>query len=231
MGATSVTGTGHGSAEGPLRGDMNQVIKIVQNNGRKPFAYYDGQKIRESENVVPAHTHDLWHDYIVAFSGMWMSSDEKEEKPPTWTQCTNGLYLPFFPQRDMRQLFFSVQLPREYALGTNLNPYVNFVISDTAETDTITWGLEYSIASLNGLMSESTTIYGSFLFGGSGKPIDKYKYIRADFTEIDGKLLTTIGSIFACRIFRSPEDKVDKIAGLVNFGMHYQRDGLGTLTF
>jgi len=46
MGASSVTGTGHGSVEGPYRGDINRIVKILKQDVDLPAFVVDDNKIR-----------------------------------------------------------------------------------------------------------------------------------------------------------------------------------------
>jgi hypothetical protein len=122
-------------------------------------------------------------------------------------------------------VFFAVQLPHQYLLGSNLRPHAH-LSAETTGTGTARFGLEYSIAKINGTFGASSTIYATIDFDN-----DQYVHKYLNFAEIDCSAIHAVSPMIMCRFFRDATALADDYAGEVTmfeFDFHYQIDSFGS---
>lgn len=124
------------------------------------------------------------------------------------------------------QCYFSVQLPHDYKLGTNLHPHVHYCKSNTTTGDVV-WALEYSIA-ISGASFPATTSISAI-----DNPGASTMHRKLDFGDIDGSGLTIVSAMLVGRLWRPAADANDTYeadANFLEFDLHYQKDGFGSDT-
>lgn len=122
------------------------------------------------------------------------------------------------------ELFAFFELPHGYQEGTDLHVHVHWT-PETAAVADVKWQVAYSVAPVNGTFGAQQTITGTEATAGLASHI-----LTAISPVIDGTNLK-IGSVIACRLFRDATDPADTYTGyalLLNFGIHYQVDTLGS---
>jgi hypothetical protein len=153
---------------------------------------------------------------------------------PDWEQfqddgaTSTGVYALAFSKTVDQEVFFSIQVPHTWILGTNLNPHVHWSPSDT-DTGSVTWKLEYTIANINGTFGNTATL--SVTDAADGTAL-KHQY--ADLGDIDMSSYTAatdVSIMLMCRLYRdvSDGDDYDNDAFLLEVDFHFQSDSLGSL--
>jgi len=126
----------------------------------------------------------------------------------------------------LEQAYFAIQMPHNYKTGTNIHPHVHWAKS-TAATGNVAWFLEYTMAASNVVFPAATTISAV----GTASSATAWVHTMTDLPDITGTPLSALSSMFIGRIYRDPADGADTYeadAGLLEFDLHYQVDGLGS---
>lgn len=150
---------------------------------------------------------------------------------------SHGVFLYFFDPNTEEELFGVAQLSHSYKLGTDLHPHVHFIIPTTgAAGQFVQWGLEYTVADINGTFGNTSIIYtdassaATATNSGDGT-LTANKHYYAVFPAIDMSGITSLCSMICFRIFRDAGDGNDDYpndAGLLEFDFHYQIDTVGS---
>lgn len=122
------------------------------------------------------------------------------------------------------ELHGSLETLHDYLEGSDIVAHVHWMPS-TNDVGNVKWQLEYIWMSRTGTVSGSTTISVTTAAGGTA-----WTAKRSDFPTISGTG-RVIGDRFIFRIFRDPADAADTYthdAGLLDFGLHYDRDTMGS---
>lgn len=118
----------------------------------------------------------------------------------------------------------SLEILHDYKEGTNIIPHVHWV-PETSVAGDVKWQLEYAWLNRGQTFSTGTTITLTDAAGGTA-----WVEHRSSFPTITGTGME-IGSRFIFRLFRDPADVADTYdayAGLIDFGIHYERDTMGS---
>ena len=118
----------------------------------------------------------------------------------------------------------SLEILHDYKEGTDIVPHIHWCPTTTGLGD-VKWQLEYSWLNGGSTVTTSTTI--TVTVAASGTVAHEQ---RTNFPAISGtgKL---IGSRFVFRVFRDAADGADTYAadaGAFDFGVHYERDTIGS---
>jgi len=130
------------------------------------------------------------------------------------------------------ELFFNVQIPHGYKVGTNLFPHVHWTTMTGTPNSTnarVTWSLEYSVIAIGGTFSTTTTNTSSTIIA-SITPSGTSQHLITSLGPISGTGLG-ISSIIICRLYRnatSPTDDFPNTAGVLGFDIHYEQDTQGS---
>lgn len=122
------------------------------------------------------------------------------------------------------QLYGSFELLHGWKQGTNIEVHLHWSPT-TTNTGNVKWQLEYTWQNLDGTFGASTTIAVTTAAGGTA-----WSHNISKFADISGSGLR-IGSAFVFRLFRDPTDASDTYAfdaALINVGIHYQIDTIGS---
>ena len=137
---------------------------------------------------------------------------------------TTGVCSYFFATDVEEELFFTIQLPHNYELETDLKPHVHWAVDTYPGAGTVRWGLEYTIIKEDGVVEYTTIIYTS-----ATDPTESFTRLTNSFTDIDGSSIDSLSCILMCRIFRDvSNDTFNQDAVLLEIDFHYQIDGLGS---
>jgi hypothetical protein len=162
---------------------------------------------------------------------------------PVWTRFGNngnsqGVFLWMFDASTEQELYFCVQIPHSYKLGSTLQPHVHWTtLTGTPSGTNVVWGLEYTIMKIGGLFSTTTTILtANSVITEIGTPSGVGQHLITSFGGIvSGSSPNNIGisTILMCRLFRKAADSNDTFAnpvGLLGFDVHYEKDTQGSRT-
>jgi len=129
------------------------------------------------------------------------------------------------------EVFFTIQLPHTYKLGSNLYPHIHWTPKDQGVIEngrTVAWTLDYSIADDGGVFGSSTTVDLTDTCNG----VD-HRHERSPSGVIDGSGIADISSILIGRLYRNAGDTwIDNSAAarpvLLEFDIHYEMDSTGS---
>jgi hypothetical protein len=150
------------------------------------------------------------------------------------TGGSQGVFTYFFDAATEEELYFALQIPHDYKLGTNLHPHVHWFPS-SAGTGTVSWGLEYNIANITGTFGNTSIIYGNVATPNEVNLASKRHYLT-EIGELNGSDILSVSTMLLCRLFRNATgvggsgDSYPQDAGLLEVDFHYERDTLGSRT-
>lgn len=139
-----------------------------------------------------------------------------------------GVYGYAFDKAAEEEVFFEIQMPHSYDLGTDLDPHIHWSPRASVGIGSVRWGLEYTIANIDGTFGATTIIYA--LQAGSGTA---YKHQMISFAAIAGAGLTA-SHMISCRLFRDAthlDDDFDADAYFLEFDIHHMKKRIGTDTY
>ncbi|KKN79015.1 hypothetical protein LCGC14_0344910 [marine sediment metagenome] len=149
---------------------------------------------------------------------------------------STGVFAYWFDPNTEQQVYLVIQMPHSWKEGSNITPHVHWVSADTAVgagTD-VSWGFEYTWASINGVFDTTTLVYADEQSGGASEILTVNKHYKTYFSGIVGAG-HTISSMLICRLFRDATstggtDDYDDDAGLIEIDFHYEIDTIGSKT-
>ena len=160
---------------------------------------------------------------------------------PTWTRfalngTSQGVFLWMFDPATEQELYFCVQIPHSYKVGSTLQPHVHWTTSTGTPSGTnVVWGLEYTIMKIGGNFSTTTTLLtANSVISSIGTPTGVNQHLITSFGGItSGTSPNDIGisTIMVCRLFRKAADAADTFANpvaLLGFDIHYEKDTQGS---
>lgn len=159
-----------------------------------------------------------WNDLIIPASNLRPGAT-----PPTYTALIGGIFQPRFDNAVVDEVYGSFELPHDMEEGSLLDIHVHWC-PDSTNSGTCTWGIEYSMASMNTGAFSATTTITSATANTSGVA---YTHIYQDIARIT--IPSKVGDIIIFRLFR--DGSADAFTGnafLVSVGLHYISDTLGS---
>lgn len=112
---------------------------------------------------------------------------------------SQGIYMYVFDATAEEELYFMVQLPHNWKLGTSLHPHVHWSPMTSGTTgQKVSWGLEYSKAEIASVFPVSTIIYGDTTTSVVAKTHNMTSLDAISFSGID-----SVSAMLVCRIFRN----------------------------
>ena len=172
-------------------------------------------------------TEYVWEDLRTPVSAIRVPG----AKAPTWTAYQGSQVLAFADQAvegNEEEVYFAMQLPHTYVVGTDIHPHVHMVFSADTVGDFARWGLETSGANINSEFPAATTIYVNA--GPTNNNADIH--LDIDFPDIDGSDMT-FSRMFLCRLFRNSshaDDTYNDDIYLLEIDVHFLVDKLGSAT-
>lgn len=143
---------------------------------------------------------------------------------------SQGVFLWWFAAGSEQEVYFQVQMPHSYKVGTTLYPHVHWTTTTTTPTTTnVVWRLEYTIMSFGGNFGNTSTTTTSTVVGETA-PSGVGQHLISSLGTIDG---TNVGisTFIVCRLYRQVghvDDTFVDPAGLLGFDIHYERDTQGS---
>jgi hypothetical protein len=144
---------------------------------------------------------------------------------------SQGVFLWMFSATVEQELYFTVQIPHSYKLGTTLYPHVHWTTATGTPSGTdVVWGLEYSVISIAGSFPTTTTLTANSVISLIATPSGTGQHLITALGTISGSGLG-ISSILVCRLYRAATNGSDTFAnetGLLGFDIHYEQDTQGS---
>jgi hypothetical protein len=132
---------------------------------------------------------------------------------------STGVYVYGFDEKQEEELFFEVQLPHSWVEGSDIRPHVHFT-TPTQTATTLTWGLEYTWATINGVYGDT-----NILSQAIDCPV-AYTHTICPLGTISGTG-KKISSILICRVFRTTGGYVGN-GILLSVDFHIQLNSMGS---
>ncbi len=124
-----------------------------------------------------------------------------------------------------KELFFSVQMPHDYVIGSELRPHVHWTPSTTGAGN-VTWLLEYTWSYIHGEFSATTLISSSNPAMGSTTKHQISSLPTISETPVG---TPTVSSMLICRLSRvQAGNTYAATCWLHEIDFHYQKDGFGS---
>ena len=171
-----------------------------------------------------------WEDFRVSLMTTTISSTNPpglERYRRDVGNTSQGVFAYAFDKNTEEEVYFEVQLPHGYKLGTDLKPHIHWGVSTVpAGGTTVRWGLEYTIANMGDNFPVTQTIYTV-----ATDPVTQYKHIYNSFTDIAGSGITNVSTMILCRLFRDvTNDNFANDAAAFDIDFHYEIDTIGSRT-
>lgn len=145
---------------------------------------------------------------------------------PAFAAVTGGIYGIEFGIDEA--VHGTLQLSHNYARGTALKPHWHFCFAEAPTSgQTVVWGVEYTIASVNSTYAATSTILAStYTITSSDAATYPIHRIIGSTDEIGGSGLTE-SAIMLFRCYRSTGTSAIE-PFLIGFDLHYQQGEFGT---
>ncbi len=195
----------------------------------------DHTKFEADGTMVSEGAATVWDDVMVFPDGTTKGGSYM----PTWTSfrkdITNnsqGTMLWMFSPSVEQEVYFTLQVPHGYKVGSDIFPHVHWTTTDAnSPTGTnVVWGLEYTVASLNNAFPiTGAQLTGSAIVGGI-TPSGTHQHLITPLTTMSGSGVG-ISTIFVCRLFRKVSDALDTYGysvGLLGVDFHIEKDTNGS---
>jgi hypothetical protein len=144
---------------------------------------------------------------------------------------SQGVFLWMFSSSTEQELYFTIQIPHGYKLGSTLYPHVHWTTATGTPSGTnVVWGLEYAVAPIGGTYPNTTIQTGNSVIPVIGSPTGTGQHIITPLGTISGTNLG-ISTVLVCRLYRSVGDANDTFGyevGLLGFDIHYEKDTEGS---
>jgi hypothetical protein len=188
----------------------------------------DIKEIKNSQDQKTFNLQPGWDDIRVPLTGVQAAG----LKMPGWIKIkdngsgSEGVYGWGFDAGTEEELFFAVQIPHDWIVGSLIRPHIHWCPT-TTNTGTVSFGLEYTKAKFGSAFGNTTILPANQ--AGSGTA---YKHQLATFPDIT-MTGDTISTMLLCRIFRDATgslrtDSYNADAALLEVDFHYKKNDLGS---
>ncbi len=159
----------------------------------------------------------------------WQSFKNNGESP----KSSQGVFLWMFSPTEEQEVYFTIQIPHSYKVGTSIYPHVHWTTTTGTPSGTdVVWGLEYTVMKIGGNFGNTTLITSNTVITPIGKPTKTSQHLITAFPTISGDGIE-ISTILVCRLYRYVADANDTFGnsvGLLGFDIHYESDTQGSHT-
>lgn len=172
-----------------------------------------------------------WNDLKVPVN----ATNKGTTNQPTWgvfrtnaAGNSQGVWLYWFSSSIEQELYFIVQMPHSWKVGTTIYPHVHWV-SGSNVSGSVQWGLEYTWSNPGVVFANSNIITGTGYAVGAGLA-NEHNITSLGTITPSVAVNDKISSILVCRIFRDVAVAGDYTgeAGLLEIDFHYQIDSDGS---
>ena len=199
-------------------------------NGHNTKFEADGTIVLEGNATV-------WDDFLVNPD----ATSRGGSKTPVWggtggtafknNSGSQGVFLWMFSASQEQEVYFTVQLPHKYKVGTDLYPHVHWTTATGTPTRTnVVWGLEYTVMKIGSAFPNTILATGNSIIGGIPTISGSGQHLITSLGTISGTGIE-ISTIIVCRLYRATGDSNDTFGnevGLLSMDFHYQIDTEGS---
>lgn len=178
----------------------------------------------------------VWDDVMVYPD----ATSKGSSNPPTWSATafkknaggtSQGVFFWMFSATTEQEVYFTVQIPHGYKVGTTLHPHLHWTTATGTPSGTnVVWGLEYTAIAMGGSFPNTTTLTANSVISAVGTPSGTGQHLITSLGTISGTGLN-ISSVLICRVYRAAADANDTFSnevGLLGFDIHYEKDTQGS---
>lgn len=178
----------------------------------------------------------VWDDLMVYPD----ATSKGGSKAPVWggssgafkkNGSSQGVFIWMFHKTTEQEVYFTVQLPHSYKVGTALYPHVHWTTAIGTPTRTnVVWGLEYSVIAIGGSFPNTSTLTGNSVISPIATISGIGQHLITSLGSISGTNLG-ISTVIACRLYRDATNSIDAFdeeVGLLGFDIHYEKDTQGS---
>jgi hypothetical protein len=195
----------------------------------------DHTKFEADGTIVLEGAATVWDDFLVNPD----ATSKGGSNAPTWGtrfkrdsgNTSQGVFLWMFSSSTEQEVYFTVQLPHKYKVGTNLLPHVHWTtVTGTPSGTDVVWGLEYTVVPIGGNSPTTTILTANSLIGSIGTPLGTGQHLITSLGSISGAGIG-ISTILVCRLYRAASNGSDTFAnevGLLSMDFHYEIDTEGS---
>lgn len=193
-------------------------------------------KFEADGTIVLEGNATVWDDFVVYPD----ATSKGTNNPPVWSTTafkkngtSQGVFLWMFEKDKEQEVYFTLQLPHKYKLGSALYPHVHWTTAAGTPSGTnVMWGLEYTVVAIGGNYPNTSTLTSNSILDAIGTPSGIGQHLITSFGSIGG---TDIGisTIIVCRLYRAGTHASDTFGydvGLLSIDFHYQIDTEGSRT-
>lgn len=128
------------------------------------------------------------------------------------------------------EVYFAVQMPHGYLLGSNFTPHIHWTPS-TAGAGNVRWCLECTWANHLGTFADTS---GSPVCVNGSAGGTAYAHQITEFADTSGALFTALSAMGVCRLYRDANDAVNDTYAADVFGLeigfHITLDEIGSMS-
>jgi len=142
---------------------------------------------------------------------------------------SQGVFLYWFDKTIEEELYFIVQMPHKWKVGSNLSPHVHWVAPLDLGGTKVVWALEYTWVNLGDVFGNTSILSASDPIASVGA-VTANKQVVTSLGTIPATG-HTLSSVLVCRVFRKAADVADTFgsdAGLLQIDFHYEIDSDGS---
>lgn len=197
----------------------------------------DHTKFESDGTIVMEGAATVWDDFLVNPD----ATSRGGSNVPVWggsgatafkkNGSSQGVFLWMFSASTEQEVYFTVQLPHKYKVGTDLYPHVHWTTATGTPTRTnVAWGLEYTVVKIGGTYPNTIIATGNSVIGGIPTITGVGQHLITSLPVISGSGID-ISTIIVCRLFRNVTDANDTFAnevGLLSMDFHYEIDTEGS---
>ena len=193
-------------------------------------------KFEADGTIVLEGAATVWDDFLVNPD----ATSRGGSKAPVWggssgnpfkNNSSQGVFLWMFSASTEQEVYFTVQLPHKYKVGTDIYPHVHWTTATGTPTRTnVVWGLEYTVIKIGGSFPSTTLSTGNSIISGIASIAGTGQHLITSLPAISGSNID-ISTIIVCRLYRATADANDTFAnevGLLSMDFHYQIDTEGS---
>ena len=179
----------------------------------------------------------VWDDIQVAPD----ATSRGGSNPPIWggvsaaafkkSGSNQGVFLYMFSAIDEQELYFTIQLPHGYKVGSDIFPHVHWTTSTGTPSGTdVVWGLEYTYTAIGSNFPTTSVITSNTIIPSIGTPSGTGQHLITSLGTISGSGIG-ISTILVCRVYRAATNGSDTFAneaGILGVDFHVEKDTYGS---
>jgi hypothetical protein len=146
---------------------------------------------------------------------------------------SQGVFLWMFSATTEQELYFTVQIPHSYKVGSDIFPHIHWTTATGTPSGTdVVWGLEYSAIAIGGSFPVTATLTANSVLAGIGTPTGTGQHLITSLGTISGTNFG-ISTVLVCRVYRAAANSSDVFAnetGLLGIDFHFEKDTEGSRT-